>query len=252
MRVIRDLLDIDRAWTTEYARLARAIKAVLPLKVGALVEVGCGSGQLTIPLARLVPEAQIDVIDRFEGPYSSDRSELLERLKSSGLVDRVRVLTGDATNFLRRLPSGSLDAVVSSEFLSELTTTGLSSFFTACRQALKEGGVTVHTFLSPDPQNDGQRLTIEADSDPRWTSHPPPQWFSPPRAVAQTALENADFGEVSVEIRRSRFRFTGPAARAQLRGWGVQDDFYRSREGALRAHGLELPDWIILGGTCRR
>ena len=141
---------------------------------------------------------------------------------------------------------------MSSEFLSELTTTGLSSFFTACRQALKGGGVTVHAFLSPDPRNDGQRLTIEADSDPQWTSHPPAEWFSPPPAVVQTSLENAGFEEVSIEVRRSRFGFAGPAAQGQLGRWGVREAFYRNREGALRAHGLELPDWLVLRGICRR
>ena len=66
MRVLSDPADLDRAWASEYARLARAITAVLPPKVTALVEVGCGRGQLTIPLARLLPSTQVDVVDRFD------------------------------------------------------------------------------------------------------------------------------------------------------------------------------------------
>ena len=252
MRVLSDSADLDRAWASEYARLARAITAVLPSRVSALVEVGCGRGQLTIPLARLLPNAEIDVIDRFEGPYSSDPRRLREGLKSAGLVDRVRELPGDATKVLKHQPTGSLDAVVSSEFLSELTTRGLTLFFESCHRALRDGGVSVHAFLSPLPGNDGQRLTIEADSNPRWTTHPPPEWFSPPPEMARKSLIAAGFTGVHVGVKQGRLRLTDSAARAQLERWGVRATFYRNHERSLRTHGLELPDWVVLSGICRR
>ena len=252
MRVVSDLADLESAWTSEYARLARAIAALLPSEVTALVEVGCGRGQLTVSLVRNVAKAQGDVIDRFAGPYSSDREQLFERLKSAGLVDRVRVLSGDATKVLRRQPTGSLDAIVSGEFLSELTSSSLASFFESCHRSLRGGGVSVHAYLSPAPRNEGQRLTIEADSDPRWTNHPPAEWFSPSLETARRSITKTGFADVRVEVKRSRLRFTGLAAAAQLEGWGVRAGFYRNYEGALRKHGLELPDWVVLRGIRRQ
>ncbi len=252
MQTVRDPSALAHAWELEYARLARAVASVLPPETSTLVEVGCGDGQLTIPLARLVPSVQMDVIDRFAGPYASNRASLLERLKSARLTDRVRVLSGDATNTLRQLPSGSLDAVVSSEFLCELSTPSLLPFLKSCRRVLKAGGLTVHSFLSPVPRNEGQALTIEADSDPRWTTHPPTKWFSPPPEVARKFLIEAGFVGAGVEVKRSRLRFLGVAAQAQLKDWRVRETFYRDQETVLRARGLELPDWIVVSGTRRR
>ena len=138
---------------------------------------------------------------------------------------------------------------MSSEFLSELTTRTLLSFFESARRALKEAGVTVHAFLSPVPRNAGQKLTIEADSDPRWTEHPPAEWFSPPPDLTRESLVRVGFRGARIDVIRSRFRFVGPAAKVQLKSWGVRATFYRRHETALRSHGLELPDWVIVSAS---
>lgn len=252
MRTVSDPDDRTRVWEAEYSRIAREVTALLPTGTVALVEVGCGAGQLTIPLVRRLPGVRVSVVDRFEATYALDRRRLLRRLRSEGLLDRVRVISGDATKFLSRQAAGSLDAVVSSEFLTELTVPGLARFVKSCRRAMRYGGVSVHAYLSPEHRNEGQRLTIEADSDPRWAKHPPAEWFSPPPETARESLIEAGFHDVRLEVKRSRLRFTGLAARAQLESWGVRKAFYRSHEIVLRAHGLELPDWVVLSGTRRR
>ena len=249
MRLVRDPSVIARVWELEYSRLARRIASVLPPETTALVEVGCGSGQLTVPLARLLPDAQFDVIDKFEGTYASNRDWLLANLESAGLVNRTRVRAGDARKLLLRQPPGSLDAVVASELLSELPTRTLLSFFESCRRALKEAGVTVHAFLSPVPRNAGQKLTTEADCDPRWTEHPPLEWFSPPPDLVRESLAQVGFQDVRIDVIRSRLGFVGPAVKVQLKSWGVRDTFYRKHEAALRSSGMELPDWVIVSAS---
>ena len=249
MQTIREPSRIQGAWEREYARLARAIVSVLPSDMTSLVDAGCGRGRLTVPLASLKPDIQIDAIDRFEGPYAPHRERLREALKAGDLAQRVRIVSGDALTELRRYPSGSLDVIVSSELLPELDETSLARFFAGCFRVLREGGVTAHAFLSPIPRTEGQKLTIEADSDPRWTAHPPTEWFSPSPESVRGALVAAGFRAVHVETLRGRLRFTERAAQEQLREWAVRASYYSTHEGALRVHGLELPDWTILSGS---
>lgn len=245
---ISDPRDLRKAWEGEYARLARRLSKLLPSEPVSLVEIGCGRGELTIPLTIRAPAMRVLAIDRFAAPYSSDRERLVRALERNGLARRVRVLVRDGPTWLSRQRAGRFNAVISSEFLPEVTARELSAFFHACFRAIEAGGTTAHVFLSPVARNVAQRLTIEADSDPRWTPHLPREWFSPSPSVALSSLAKAGFGHAEIQLIPSRLRFAGRAARRQLRRWGVREAFDRSRRRELAAHGLELPDWLILSG----
>jgi cyclopropane fatty-acyl-phospholipid synthase-like methyltransferase len=248
MRTVSDWRELQRNWIREYASLARRLGKLLPRHCETLAEIGCGRGQLTIPLARSQPDSQMVVIDSFVGPYVCDRRRLTKELARAKLVGRVQVVVGDALGWLARRRGHEFGAVVSSEFLPELRSKEMASFFRGCYRALRPEGVTVHCFLSPTPRNRSQQLTIEADSDPRWTQNPPREWFSPPPRDSVLGLAKAGFSEAHVETVPGQLRFVGPAARRQLRLWGVRETFAQRYGDELAGEGLELPDWVLLSG----
>ena len=231
----------------EYARLAHRVSEVLPRRRLRLAEMGCGDGRLTIPLARAMPSAQLTAIDSFRGPYRKSRRELSRRVGRAGLSRRVEVVSQDGLRWLERQRPESLDAIVSSEFLPELTSKELASFFAGSFRATRDGGLAVHIFLSPRARNPAQRLVIRADSDPRWNRHPSREWFSPPPTLVESALGEVGFRQVRFRNVRSRLRFVGTAASAQLRSWRVRAAFGRRHLSRPEA-GIELPDWIIAQG----
>ncbi len=242
--------ELAGAWQDEYARLARAVARSMRPTPSEIVEVGGGDGAFTVPLALSLPVARLVVIDRYDAPYTSSHQRLVRALRRRDLLGRVRVVIGDARVDMRRLDLGRRSrAVVSCEFLSELTSAEMTGFFEACSRVLAVGGVTTHLFLAPVPRNASQRLTIDADTDPRWTRHPPREWFSPTPELVAASLTQCGFRRVRLQTLRSRIRMVGRAAQAQLRRWGVRETFAREHRRLLNGEGLELPDWMMLSAT---
>src|SRR5439155_12093057 len=73
MKSISDPEDLEFAWDQQYARLAERFSRMLSKQRGFLVEIGCGKGQLTIPLAERLPRCQIIGVDRFRDPTLKPR-----------------------------------------------------------------------------------------------------------------------------------------------------------------------------------
>src|SRR5713101_2839223 len=171
-RPIADPKDLESSWDQQYARLAKEFARMLPRTRGVLVEVGCGKGQLTIPLAKTAPGYRIIALDRYVGSYRRNQARIFSTIASNGLKRRIKVVVRDYTAWLTSQPNGKHDGIISSEFLPEITSKGMTGFFSQCHRILKPGGVTIHSFLSRQPRNDRQSRLIEADSDPRWTKTP--------------------------------------------------------------------------------
>lgn len=248
MRTVFRTKDIPAAWEREYSRLGRALSLLIPRGPTVIGEIGCGRGQLTVPLALASPRARIFAVDQFSGPYSGHQGALEAALQETGLRENVSVVAEDGLGWLARQPPRTLHAVVSSEFLPELTSAEMSAFFRSSSRTIIRGGVTAHVFLSPTPRNRRQWLTIEADSSPLWSSHPPKEWFAPIPEMARNRLVKTGFSEVRIRSLLSGTRFIGPAASRQLRLWGVRETFDRRYREEL-ADGVELPDWILLSGV---
>ena len=240
---------LEDAWIGLYASLVRRIAGSFPPAVEAILEVGSGRGQITVPLAKSLPDAAITAVDQFKGSYSRDRPTLLARLEQAGVGRRVRVITANALRWLSYQKAGQFGVVLSSEFLPELDTHQIRDFFNGCYRILCPAGVTAHVFLSPAPSNPRQQLVVEADSDPRWTRRPPGAWFSPPPALVLKELTAAGFRNTRTQRYPGGLRARGEAARSMLRRWGVRADFANGYADRLRKDGLELPDWIVALGT---
>jgi len=239
---------LDEAWSLQYESLARQFAALLPPGEGTLVEIGCGSGQLTIPLARLIGGRSLIGVDRYAGPYANGREALMSAIARSGLKGKVQVVLAYGLKWLSDQRDGQYEAVISSEFLPELSSYEVESFFSDCYRVLKPGGVTIHSFLSPKPRNPRQKLVIDADSDTRWTRFPPKEWFSPPPRLAATQLRKAGFREPQTIVLKSGLTVRAAAARALLLRWGVREGFWDFHKKKLMAGGLEIPDWIVITG----
>jgi len=243
---------MESAWNMQYEKLGQSFGQMIPRKRGVLVEVGCGKGQLTIPLARRVSGYQIVVVDNFQGPYAGSRMRLFSAIARGRMKGRIKVVNSDYQAWLARQPSSRYDGVVSSEFLPEIGARDTRSFFADCHRVTKRGGFTIHSFLSAKPRNARQRLLIEADSDPRWTKTPPVEWFSPPNQLALRDLRKAGFNNVRLVKVKSGLIVCSNAARRLLKEWDVKDAFWRTHRRTLEENGIEIPDWIIVKGTKRK
>ena len=221
---------------------------MLPGREGVLVEVGSGEGQLTVPLANVVPSYKIIALDRFKGAYSGNQTRLLSAIAGNRLKTKVKVVTSDYNAWLAAQPDSLYDGVISSEFLPEITSKRMARFFDQCSRVTKPGGITVHSFLSPEPGNARQKQLIEADSNPKWTKTPPLEWFSPSQGTVVDHLRSAGFRRLRQVRLKSGLLIRSEAARQLLKDWDVRGSYWKLHSGVLEKDGLEIPDWIIVGG----
>ncbi len=249
MKSISNPEDLEFAWDQQYARLAERFSRMLSKQRGVLVEIGCGKGQLTIPLAEKLPRCQIIGVDRFRGTYSQAQTELLSNLASLGKNLAIKVIVSDYQAWLSNQQNSKYDAIISSEFLPEIDPKSMRSFLVESYRVLKSGGTTIHSFLSSKPRNARQRRLIEADSDPRWTKTPPVEWFSPPPSLVLDYLRLAGFKRPRRVRLRSGLVIRSNAARELLKDWDIRKSYWKSHRGTLEREGLEVPDWLIMSAN---
>jgi cyclopropane fatty-acyl-phospholipid synthase-like methyltransferase len=248
VQIVDDPKKVESAYAGQYDRLARTVANLIPSKRGTLAEIGCGEGQLTIPLAKLLPRHQFNVIDTFTGAYSGTFTQLKRALSRARLTSQVRVHKADYLDWLWDDFSDKYAGVISSEFLPEIDSYELSMFLPECYRVIRPRGITVHAFLSPIARNRRQELMIRADSDPMWTKTPPKEWFSPKCALVMSELRRAGFQDVHTEKIESNLVIRADAVRSFLHSWDVKDAFWKTHKSWLEARGLEVPDWVIVSG----
>jgi cyclopropane fatty-acyl-phospholipid synthase-like methyltransferase len=221
---------------------------MLPGREGVIVEVGSGEGQLTVPLANVVPQYKIIALDRFKGAYSGNQTRLLSAIARNRLKTRIRVVASDYNVWLAAQQDSLCDGVISSEFLPEITSKRMARFFDQCYLVTKPGGITVHSFLSPEPRNARQKRLIEADSNPKWTKIPPLEWFSPSQGIVLDYLRSAGFSKLRQIRLKSGLVIRSEAARQLLKDWDVRGSYWKLHSRTLKRDGIEIPDWIIVRG----
>jgi cyclopropane fatty-acyl-phospholipid synthase-like methyltransferase len=243
---VSDPKALDLAWKQQYENLAREFANLLG-KPGRVVEVGCGRGQLTIPLTKRI-KGQLLAVDSFTWPYNTAYRSIRNAISKEKLKGRISVLKEDYRNFLLRQDDARLEAVISSEFLPEIDSGRTREFLSESHRVLRKQGVTVHSFLSPVPRTRGQRLLIEADTNPKWTKTPPAEWFSPKENLVIKELGRAGFNDVRGFRLKSDLIVKGKAAERMLRDWEIRETFWKSHEALLTSQGLEIPDWVLCAG----
>src|SRR5207245_11594435 len=89
MGEVSDPKELDKAWRQQYDNLAREFARLIG-KRRTIIEIGCGRGQLTIPLAKLV-RGRLLTVDSFDWPYSAAYHSILCIVPKEDLIARILV-----------------------------------------------------------------------------------------------------------------------------------------------------------------
>lgn len=106
---------------------------------GTLLDVGCGSGALSIRAALTWPEAQVTGIDYWGVAYGYGQPMCEKNAASEGVATRCRFQHGDAHQL--EFPDDTFDAVVSNYVYHNITGADKQALLRETLRVLKPGGV---------------------------------------------------------------------------------------------------------------
>lgn len=229
-----------------YERLAFFLVENLDFeKVSTILEVGCGSGQLTIPFFRKImqikPSFRVVALDLSAGPYEGHLEILKNRLREEKIEALITPVDADVRN-MDIIEDESVDLVVSNETLCELDSVGLDLALGECYRVLKSGGQMVHGELIQAFENDAQRLMIEANLHSLETSLPRPEWVSPFSDEVAALLHKIGFKDITVRYFETNVKFGGlEVVLKKLRQWHIDPVFVKEHFQDIETYGLEYP-----------
>lgn len=117
-------------------------------KGGKGLDVGCGSGALTIACAKRNPQGTMLGIDRWGKEYASFSQSLCQQNARAEKVGNVRFSKGDAVRL--DFPDGSFDAVTSNYVYHNIAGTNRQQLLLETLRVLKKGGTfAIHDLMSP-------------------------------------------------------------------------------------------------------
>ena len=105
---------------------------------GTLLDVGCGSGALSIRAALTWPKAKVVGIDYWAAVYHYSQKLCEKNAKSEGVAARCRFQHGDANKL--DFPDGSFDAVVSNYVYHNVVGSDKRALLLETLRVLKKGG----------------------------------------------------------------------------------------------------------------
>ena len=136
-------------------QIIQGIAEQVRLPAGKCLDVGCGSGALTIACARRNPGAEFLGIDRWGKEYASFNKPLCEANARAEGVHNARFDRGDATAL--DFPDESFDAVVSNYVYHNIPVKDRQAVLLETLRVLKKGGVfAIHDIFSPAKYGDMQ------------------------------------------------------------------------------------------------
>ena len=246
MTMISTWKNFKDAWRSEYEKLVKVYRSLLTAKKGVIVDVGCGRGQLTIPLAKIAKEYSIVSVDSYPEPYTQSRNSFeLALARNNQLKKRVSLVVAEAVDWLSQQQKHAFYAVVSNEFLCEIDTTELQKFLRECHRVLRPSGLCIQSYLSPLASNRRQKLLIEANVNSKWVEFPPKEWFSPPPRLVAQQMKGIGFVGVRTITLKNDLTIRAEAAKSALKSWHVKKSFWNTYDKELMSKGLEFPDWIV-------
>lgn len=131
---------------------------------GKGLDVGCGSGALTIACAKRNPLASFTGIDRWGKEYASFNKELCEDNARAEGVSNVSFQNGDATKL--DFEDETFDAVTSNYVYHNITGVDKQELLRETLRVLKKGGTfAIHDIMSKSRYGDMQKFIEELKSE---------------------------------------------------------------------------------------
>lgn len=122
-------------------------------KGGTILDIGCGSGALTIAVARRNPGAAVTGLDRWGREYASFSQELCEANARAEQVSNTTFMQGDACRL--DFSDQSFDAVVSNYVYHNISGRNRQTLLLETLRVLKKGGIfAIHDIFSPGKYGD--------------------------------------------------------------------------------------------------
>lgn len=122
---------------------------------GKCLDVGCGSGALSIAVAKRCPKASIIGIDRWGKEYASFSKALCENNAKAENVSNTSFRQGDATHL--DFPDDTFDAVTSNYVYHNIPSKDRQSILVETLRTLKKGGTfAIHDIFSASKYGDMQ------------------------------------------------------------------------------------------------
>ena len=131
---------------------------------GVGLDVGCGSGALTIACAKRNPHAMMIGIDRWGPEYAAFSKELCEQNAQAELVSNVAFQKGDACKL--DFPDESFDAVTSNYVYHNIMGKNKQKLLRETLRVLKKGGTfAIHDMMGPARYGDMEKFVAELKAE---------------------------------------------------------------------------------------
>ena len=122
---------------------------------GKILEVGCGSGALTIRSALTWPKAKVIGVDYWGAVYNYSKALCEKNAASEGVASRCVFQHGDAKQL--DFPDESFDVVISNYVYHNITGADKQALLLETLRVLKKGGTyAIHDLMSPGRYGDMQ------------------------------------------------------------------------------------------------
>lgn len=135
-------------------QIVEGVAAYITLPEGGVgLDVGCGSGALTIACAKRNPQGRMVGIDRWGVEYASYSRKLCERNAQAEGVDNITFQKGDARHL--DFPDETFDAVTSNYVYHNITGVDKQALLRETLRVLKKSGVfAIHDLMEPSRYGD--------------------------------------------------------------------------------------------------
>ncbi len=234
--------ELESALRFMYNRLADFLMENIDVDhVSTVLEAGCGSGRLTMPLAQKIGNrCKIIAFDISSGPYEGDLEILKRAIQGKKIEKSIEIVKGDVRN-METIDDEAVDLIVSNELFCDLDKQGLEKALKEFYRILKPRGQMAHAELSPFPGNKAQEILIESDAYSLERLTPHPDWFSPSADEVAVLMHKIGFTKITVKYFETNLRLSFETAVEQLKKWKTDPKFITKQEKDLREHGLEFP-----------
>lgn len=160
MKLITEVEDFNKKYKITTQKVAKfLIKKLKPKQNQTIVEIGCGDGALTIPIAKKLKKCRIIAVDN-EKKALDELKKKINKLR----LKNIEVINSSATD-LKEISNEQVDYLISHWLLGVITKAkDLRKMFLEFYRVLKRGGKMAHSESYPHPKNKAQELYMKADT----------------------------------------------------------------------------------------